>query len=163
MFRTEIQAFCSKERQKDVFAFIKNVKYKDDFTDSQHLRKCSIYWLEDSKGGSGKSEFITWLKAGKKDLVCRLLTIDSVDRLINGVIKITKHEKVEVCIIDDTRTQGKKTSVNTMFKAIERIKNDHVVSTMYGRYAEIIYDDSQIIFCTNQDILKYVKNLSRDR
>ena len=55
------------------------------------------------------------------------------------------------------------TSFNNMFEAIERIKNGHVVSTMYGRYVEVIYDRPQIVFCTNQDILKYVKNLSRDR
>lgn len=53
-------------------------------------------------------------------------------------------------MIDDTRTQGEKTSFNNMFEAIERIKNCHVVSTMYGRYAEVIYNRPQIIFFTNR-------------
>jgi len=61
MFSTEIQALLSKEWQRDVFDFLKNVKYNNDFPDSQRLRKRSIYWVEDSQGGSGKSEFITWL------------------------------------------------------------------------------------------------------
>ena len=124
MFSMEIQAPCRKEWQIE---FMKSVKHKDDFTDSERLRKRSIYWLEDTKGGSGKSEFITWLRAGQKDLICRLLPIDSVDRLIHAVTEISKHEKVDVFMIDDTRTQG---AFNNMFEAIERIKNGHVVSTM---------------------------------
>ncbi len=114
MFSTEIQSLLSKEWQTDVFDFLKNVKYDDDFDDIQRFRKRSIIWLEDIKGGSGKSEFISWLRAGQKD---------SVDRLIHAVTEISKHEKVDVFMIDDTRTQGDKTSFNNMFEAIERIKN----------------------------------------
>jgi hypothetical protein len=157
MFSTEIQELLTKEWQTDVFDFLKNVKYNNDFPDSQRLRKRSIYWLEDSKGGSGKSEFITWLRAGQKDLVCRLLPIDSVDRLIHAVTEISKHEKVDVFMIDDTRTQGDKTSFNNMFEAIERIKNGHVVSTMYGRYAEVMYNRPQIIFLQIEKIFRLFK------
>ena len=66
-------------------------------------------------------------------------------------------------MIDDTRTQGDKTSFNNMFEAIERIKNGYLVSTMYGRYAEAMYARPQIIFCTNREIFGYLKSLSRDR
>jgi hypothetical protein len=163
MFSTEIQALCNKEWQRDAFEFMKSVKYNDDFPDVVRLRKRSIYWIEDSKGGSGKSEFLQWLRAGQKDLVCRLLPIDSVDRLVHAVTEISKHEKVDVFMIDDTRAQGDKTSFNNMFEAIERIKNGYVVSTMYGRYAEAMYARPQIIFCTNREIFGYLKSLSRDR
>lgn len=71
-----------------------------------------------SKGGSGKSEFITWLRAGQKDLVYRLFPIDSVDLLINAVTEIFKHKKVDVFMINDTRTKGEKTFFNNMFEAI---------------------------------------------
>ena len=50
-----------------------------------------------------------------------------------------------------------------MFEAIERIKNGHLVSTMYGRYAEVIYNRPQIVFFTNREVFGYLKNLSRDR
>ena len=163
MFSTEIQALCNKEWQRDAFEFMKSVKYNDDFPDVDRLRKRSIYWIEDSKGGSGKSEFLQWLRAGQKDLVCRLLPIDSVDRLVHAVTEISKHEKVDVFMIDDTRTQGDKTSFNNMFEAIERIKNGSVVSTMYGRYSEVVYPRPQIIFCANREIFGYLKSLSRDR
>ena len=89
--------------------------------------------------------------------------MDSVDRLIHAVTEISKHEKVDVFMIDDTRTQGEKTSFKNMFEAIERIKNGHVVSTMYGRYAEVIYNRPQIVFFTNREVFGYLKNLSRDR
>ena len=61
-----------------------------------------------------------------------------MDRLVHAVTEILKHEKVDVFMIDDTQTQGDKTSFNIMFEVIERIKNGYVVSTMYGRYAEAI-------------------------
>ena len=60
----------------------------------------------------------------------------TVDRLIDAVTEISKQEKVDVFMIDDTRTQGDKTSFNNMFEAIERIKNAYLVSTPYGRYPE---------------------------
>ena len=163
MFDTKIQALCNKQWQQDAYEFMQSVKYNDNLPDSKCLRKRAIYWLEDTKGGSGKSEFITWLRAGQKDLICRLLPIDSVDRLMHAVTEITKREKVDVFMIDDTRTKGDGTSFNNMFEAIERVKNGHVVSTMYGRYAEVIYDRPQILFCTNRDIHGYLESLSRDR
>ena len=49
-------------------------------------------------------------------------------------------------MIDDTRTQGEKTSFKNMFEAIERIKNGHMVLTMYGRYAEVIYNVHKLYF-----------------
>lgn len=52
--------------------------------------------------------------------------------------EISKYEKVDIFIIDDTRTQGNKTSFNNMFEVIERIKNGYIVPTMYGKYAEEI-------------------------
>ncbi len=100
MFSTEIQALCNKEWQRDAFEFMKSVKYNDDFPDVDRLRKRSIYWIEDSKGGSGKSEFLQWLRAGQKDLVCRLLPIDSVDRLVHAVTEISKHKIV--LVIDES-------------------------------------------------------------
>jgi len=133
------------------------VKYNDNFPDSQRLRKRSIDWVKDSKGGSGKSEFLQWLRAGQKDLVCQLLPIDSidlVDRLVRAVTEILKHEKVDVFMIDDTQTQGETISFTNMFEAIERIKNGYLVPTMYGRYTEAIYARSQIIFCTNRGLQK---------
>lgn len=60
-------------------------------------------------------------------------------------------------MIDDSRTQGFHNI------AIERIKNGHVVSTRYGRYAEVIYNRPQIVFFTNREVFGYFKNLSRDR
>lgn len=64
MFSTEIQALSNKEWQRDAFEFMESVKYNDDLLDVDRLRKRSIYWIEDSKGGSRKSEFLQGLRAG---------------------------------------------------------------------------------------------------
>lgn len=163
MFDTKIESLCDKQWQKDMFEFMRAVKCDKGIKDSKRLQKRSIYWLEDTKGGAGKSEFITWLRAGQKGLNCRLLPIDSVDRLMHAVTEVTKKDKIDVFMIDDTKTKGDTTSFNNMFEAIERIKNGHIVSTFYGRYSEVIYERPQILFCTNRNIYDYKKSLSDDR
>ena len=49
-----------------------------------------------------------------------------------------------------------------MLEAIERIKNSQVISTMYGRYTEVIYNYPQIIFTINREGFSYLKNLSKN-
>ena len=73
--------------------------------------------------------------------------MDSVDRLLHAVTEIAGKEQIDVFMIDDTKTKGSKTSFNDLFEAVERIKNGHVVSTMYGHYSEVIYKRPQILFC----------------
>ena len=58
----------------------------------------------------------------KKKLTCRLLPISSVDRLTSAVNLISKKEKVDVYVIDMTRTRGEKQSLKDIFSIIEQIK-----------------------------------------
>lgn len=60
---------------------------------------------------------------------------------------------------NNTRTKSEKTFFNKMFKAIERLKNDYIFSTIYCRYAEAMYPRPQILFCTNREIFGYLKSL----
>ena len=92
-----------------------------------------------------------------------MLPMDSVDRLLHAVTEIAGKEQIDVFMIDDTKTKGSKTSFNDLFEAVERIKNGHVVSTMYGHYSEVIYKRPQILFCTNRSLGDYLSNLSIDR
>lgn len=55
-------------------------------------------------------------------------------------------------MIDDTRTQGDKTSFNNMFEAIERIKNGNVV------LREIC--GSNLQSSTNREVFGYLKKVS---
>ena len=62
----EIQALCNKEWQRETFDFMKSVKYNNDFPDVERLRKRSIYWIEDSKGGSGNQSLYNGFEQVKK-------------------------------------------------------------------------------------------------
>ena len=75
---------------------------EDELTQSNIIHRTrSIYWLKDTEGGAGKSEFIKWLRVRQKKLICRKLPIDSVDRLQNAGIDITKKGKIYVFMIDN--------------------------------------------------------------
>jgi MinD-like ATPase involved in chromosome partitioning or flagellar assembly len=122
-----------------------------------------VIWAYDIKGGSGKSEFIKYLCVGQKDLVVKKLPISSVTQLVSAVADVTKKHKVDVFVIDDTRTKGKDTNFDDMFEVIETIKNGHVISSMYGKYTESLFKRPMVVFFTNTEPREYAKNLSADR
>jgi hypothetical protein len=138
---------------------IKNEKHPD----YKQLRDRSLIWISDFIGGSGKSEYIKYLRVGQKLLKVRKLPISSVSQLLSAVISITKKEEIDAFVIDDTRTKGKDTDFDDMFEVIETIKNGHVISCMYGKYEEAIFKRPIIIFFTNRDIRDYTTKLSTDR
>ena len=82
---------------------------------------------------------------------------------MSAVVQITQKEEIDVFMIDDTRTRGTDTLMADLFEVIERIKNGHVVSTMYGKYVESIYPRPQIVFFTNSCLETSATQLSLDR
>ena len=159
-------ALCNKPWQTDLHVFLKMLKNNipvGEKETTQQLRYRALIWVEDVLGGAGKSDFIKWLVGGQKELRCCLLPIDSPDRIAHAVCLITKSMDMDVFLIDDTKTKGEATSFNNMFESIERVKNGHMVSTMYGKYSQSLYDRPLIIFCTNRKIQDYLDYLSDDR
>jgi hypothetical protein len=127
-----------------------------------------IIWIYDPIGGSGKSKFIKWLCIGQRLLNVEKLPISSVTQLISATIAMvnnakTKNKKIDMFVIDDTRTKGKDTNFDDMFENMEQIKNGHLVSTMYGKPAKAIFDRPIIMFFTNTEPREYAKNLSAER
>ena len=106
---------------------------------------------------------LKYLRVGQKDLVARKLSVNSVDRLISGVTKVTGQEEIDLFMIDFTRTQGKDQNYEDLFTAIEEIKNGYVVDMMYGKYEEAIFRPPMIVIFTNQEMKDYKKYLSTDR
>lgn len=151
-----------KPWQRDLYQLILDVKYEKHL-DHKLFRDRYIIWVSDPIGGSGKSEFIKWLRTGQKKLEVRKLPIDSVDRLISAVATVTKQKTIDLFVIDDTRTKGKDSSFEDMFESMETIKNGHVVSCMYGKYTESIFQRPLFIFFTNRKPLDYQDKLSIDR
>lgn len=151
-----------KPWQRDLYQLILDVKYEKHL-EHKLFRDRYIIWVSDPIGGSGKSEFIKWLRTGQKKLEVRKLPIDSVDRLISAVATVTKQKTIDLFVIDDTRTKGKDSSFEDMFESMETIKNGHVVSCMYGKYTESIFQRPLFIFFTNRKPLDYQDKLSIDR
>ena len=151
-----------KPWQRDLYQLILDVK-NEKHPDHKLFRDRYIIWVYDPIGGSGKSEFIKWLRTGQKKLEVRKLPIDSVDRLISAVATVTKQKSIDLFVIDDTRTKGKDSSFEDMFESMETIKNGHVVSCMYGKYTESIFQRPLFIFFTNRKPIDYQDKLSIDR
>jgi hypothetical protein len=121
--------------------------------------------LEATLAYTTKSEFIKWLCIGQRLLNVEKLPISSVTQLISATIAMvnnakTKNKKIDMFVIDDTRTKGKDTNFDDMFENMEQIKNGHLVSTMYGKPAKAIFDRPIIMFFTNTETREYAKNLS---
>lgn len=148
--------------QRDLYELVLSIK-NETHPNHKLFRDRYIIWVSDPKGGSGKSEFIKWLATGQNLIETRKLPIDSVDRLISAVCSVTQTKKVDLFIIDDTRTKGKDTTFDDMFEAIETIKNGHVVSCMYGKYTQSLFKRPIFIFFTNRDIRDFLTKLSMDR
>lgn len=151
-----------KPWQQDLYNLILDVK-NEEHPDYKLFRDRYIIWVSDPMGGSGKSEFVKWLRIGQNKVETRKLPIDSVDRLVSAVVTITKQKSIDLFVIDDTRTQGKETNFEDMFEAIETIKNGHTVSCMYGKYMESIFRRPILVFFTNKRVQEYIGKLSRDR
>lgn len=151
-----------KPWQRDLYQLLVDVKNKQR-PDQKQFQDRYIIWAYNPLGGAGKSEFIKWLRIGQKQLEVRKLPIDSVDRLVGAVVSETKRTNIDVFVIDDTKTKGKDTTLDNMFEAIEQIKNGHLVSCMYGKYVESIFNRPQVIFFTNRHPRDYTEKLSLDR
>jgi hypothetical protein len=123
----------------------------------------AIYWIEDTRGNTGKSWFQKWLRYGQKELVCKKLPVSSVDRLISAICNISEKEEVDVYMINLTRTQGADQSYKDLFAAIEDIKDGYVVDVMYGKYREAYIKSPTILIFSNKSIADFRSYLSLDR
>jgi hypothetical protein len=127
------------------------------------LRKRNVITVHDSKGKSGKSQFVKWLRVGQKQLVARKLPIASVQQLNSAVYLITKDLDVDIFMIDITRSQGKDQTFQDLFSSLEDIVNGYVVDVMFGKYHETVFKPPQIIIFTNYSFGDIHKYMSDDR
>lgn len=126
-------------------------------------RDRKVLWIQDPKGGSGKSTFLRYLCLNKDHLKVKKLPLDKPDRLRMMICKIIQKEDVDAFVFDFTRTLDEETSIKSLFQIVEEIKNAHVVSAMYGNPMEVIFSKPHVIIFTNEDISNYYHYLSLDR
>lgn len=143
--------------QEDLFNFL--VENKLD----KKLRDRKIIWVQDLIGNTGKSFFQKWLRVGQKELVARKLPVTSVDRLVSAVTKVTDQVKVDIFMVNLTKTQGSDQSLDDLFAIIEQIKDGFLVDVLYGKYIESIFDPPIILVFTNESLANYTSKLTADR
>ena len=129
----------------------------------QTYRERKVIWVQDPKGGSGKSTFLRYLSLNQAELRVKKLPLDKPDRLRMMICKIVMKEDVDAFTFDFTRTLDEDTSIKSLFQIIEELKNAHVVSAMYGNPMEVIFTPPYVLIFTNEDISKYCQYLSDDR
>ena len=152
------------------FGYLKMKDWQDDFLDiisepnRFEMKNRKVIWIEDRKGGAGKSEFIKWLAVTKPDeLEAEKLPFDQPDRTRAAVVKLMKQKDIDLFMFDFTRTRGVNTDVRDLFEAIEEIKNGYVIDTMYGKFQKVIYFGVMVVIFTNEDHQDYMHYLSEDR
>lgn len=127
------------------------------------FRSRKVIWVQDPKGGSGKSTFLKYLSLNQEGLKVKKLPLDKPDRLRMMVCKIVEREDVDAFSFDFTRTLGTETHIENLFQIVEEIKNGHIVSAMYGNPMEVVMTNPFVIIFSNEDISKYCHYLSIDR
>ena len=127
------------------------------------LRGRNIISIHDSVGKSGKSTFVKWLRVGQKKLVARKLPVSSVQQLNAAIASITRHQDVDLFMIDITRSLGKDQDFQDLFASLEDSINGYVVDTMYGKYNEAIFKPPMVIIFTNFRFGEISKLVSPDR
>lgn len=145
------------EWQAELYNFIYTKK------DDKEFRDRKILWIEDTIGNTGKSLFQKWLRTGQREVTARKLPVSSVERLISATTKVVTDTKVELFMINLTRTQGEDQSYKDLFAAIEDIKDGYIVDTLYGKYVESIFDPPLVVIFSNFQLTEFEKFLSNDR
>ena len=134
--------------------------FNELFNSSVHYIKTpddrKIYWFYDPTGNSGKSKF-------SKFLVLRNDTIVKVPFGTSTQLRsaiITAGPK-RVYIVDIPRTLGKDDDMNSVISILEDLKNGFVVSSMYGKNAQILMDPPHVVVFSNR--ICPVDKMSSDR
>lgn len=156
MYDKELAAAKLRPWQKELFTIMTG-------EDQEQLRDRKVILIQDSSGNTGKSWFQKWLRMGQKALVVRSLPVSSVERLISAVHILNKTLKVDLYVIDFTRTRGESQSYEDLFSAIEQIKNGQVIDVMYGKYNEAVFKPPMVAIFTNDKFENFQQYLSQDR
>ena len=85
------------------------------------FRGRKVIWLEDFKGNTGKSTLLKWLKIGQKEIVSHKLHVSSTECSISAVSKVTSEIKIDLFMMNLTRSQGEEQSFKDLFSTIEEI------------------------------------------
>lgn len=153
----DIEIFHDKKNwhpwQKDLYDMIydesRNIKTPD-------LR--NIISLIDYAGNSGKSSFFKYLYVNDNENNIGRSSYGSASQLRSSIIN---QGVKKVYIIDLSRSKSKADREEDLLSAIEDCKSGLVISSMYGKYQELLMEPPHVIICSNY--LFKTEGLSADR
>lgn len=116
----------------------------------------TVYWVQDSRGNTGKSKFAKWLVRRYPNIT--KIAFGTSTQLRASVI--TEGPK-QFYILDVPRTLGSDDSMKSVLSVIEDIKNGYVKSGMYGESRSLFITPPHVLVFSNMECP--VKNLSTDR
>lgn len=105
----------------------------------------TIIWIQDLMGNSGKSKLVKHICYNYSEEACKL-SFGSSTQLRSACI--TAGPK-KLYFIDVPRTLGKEDSINELISVIEDIKNGFIVSSMYGKHLQMMFDPPHIVVFAN--------------
>lgn len=104
----------------------------------------AIYWITDFVGNSGKSKFVKHVCFKHND-TCKL-PFGSASQIRSAAIAAGPRK---IYFIDIPRTLGNDDSIESIVSAIEDIKNGFVVSAMYGKFMQLIFEPPHVVVFAN--------------
>lgn len=105
----------------------------------------TILWIHDLMGNSGKSKLVKHICYNYSEEACKL-SFGSSTQLRSACI--TAGPK-KLYFIDVPRTLGKDDDMNDLISVIEDIKNGFIVSSMYGKHQQMMFDPPHIVVFAN--------------
>lgn len=115
-----------------------------------------IYWIYDPHGNSGKSKFTKFMVL--RNTNCCKVPFGTSTQLRSAIIMAG----LKRCyIVDIPRTLGKDDDLNSIISVLEDLKNGFVVSSMYGKNAQILMDPPHVVVFSN--IPCPIRKMSSDR
>lgn len=113
-----------------------NIQTPDDRT---------ITWVWDPIGNSGKSKFVKYLCSNYSDIV--KIPFGTSSQLRSSIISAGARS---VYFIDIPRTLGEDDSLASLISVLEDMKNGFLVTSMYGKYEQLMFDPPMVIVFSNQ-------------
>jgi len=104
----------------------------------------SIIWIQDSKGGNGKSKLVKWCCFRYNDII--KISFGTSNQLRSALIAAGAKRAY---FIDVPRTLGSDDSLASLMSALEDLKNGFIVSAMYGKHQSLLLDPPHIVVFSN--------------
>jgi len=105
----------------------------------------TIIWVQDLLGNSGKSKLVKHICYNYPEESCKL-AFGSSTQLRSACISAGPRK---LYFVDVPRTLGKDDDISEIISVIEDIKNGFVVSSMYGKYQQLMFDPPHIVVFAN--------------